>query len=118
MDPVADLVDSWRDDADVLERHGRAKQAERLRLRAEEVEDAMRRRRRELLTIAEASDHGGFAEKTLRRRCREGTIEGADKVGGEWRIPRETCPRKGRPPGNHDGDRDAVERHLDRVDMT
>lgn len=44
-DPIEELVESWRRDAEALERHGRGDQSERLRRRAEEVEHAAQLRR-------------------------------------------------------------------------
>lgn len=44
-DPIEDLVESWRRDAQALERHGRREQADRLRRLAEEVEHAAQLRR-------------------------------------------------------------------------
>lgn len=113
-DPVRDLLASWREDAAALERHGHDAEADRLRGYAEDVEDALRRRRSELVGIAEAAEISGYSEKHLRRLVREGKIE-ADRPGGEGGrilIPRGALPRKAT-----GGERESspVERHLERV---
>lgn len=120
MDPVADLVASWREDADTLERHGRDQQANRLRRYADEVEDALRRRRSERVTVAEASDLSGYSKKHLRRMVREGRLE-AERPGGEGGrilIPRHALPRKasGDAGGDDADDGSPLERHLEKVD--
>lgn len=116
MDPVDDLVARWRDDADVLERHGREAQAALLRGYAEEVEDALRRRRAELLTVAEAADVSGYSEKHLRRLVRDGKLD-AERPGGDGGrilLARGSLPRK----AGGGGSDDPVARHLERVGGT
>lgn len=110
---MAELVADWREDADVLERHGRDGQAARLRRYAEEVEDALRRRRSELVTIEEASDISGYSAEHLRRLVREEKLEAEQPggKGGRILVPRGALPRKAA--GN--GDASAVDRHLDRL---
>lgn len=117
MNPLEGLVARWREDADVLERHGRADQAERLRRQAEQVEDALRRRRTELLTVAEAADFSGYSEKHLRRLVRDGKLEAEQPggKGGRILLSRGALPRKARD-GDRDGsDGDPVAGHLERV---
>jgi excisionase family DNA binding protein len=111
-DPVEALLSRWRSDAEVLERHGRVDQAERLRARAAEVERAVRDRRGQELTVREAARESGYSEKRLRELVREGKLPGVSGDGGEVRIPRHALPRK---PA---ADRDAlspVDRMADRL---
>lgn len=114
MDPVAELVAGWRDDADALERHGRDGQAARLRAYAEEVEDALRRRRSELVTIEEAARISGYSAEHLRRLVREDKLE-ADQPGGKGGrilVARGALPRKASGNGSEDS---PVDRHLSRL---
>lgn len=115
MDPVADLLARWREDAEVLRRHGRDDQADRLERRADEVERALRDRRHQELTVAEAAAESGFAEKTLRRMVREGRVPDPRPDGSraEIRIRRADLPRK--PGGGRDDVSEAVARHVGRV---
>lgn len=116
-DPVDELIASWRTDAEVLDRHGHDREAERLRQQAEEVEHALRRRRSEMLTVAEAAEESGYSEKHLRRLVREGKLE-AERPGGDGGrilLPRGALPRKAS--GDAAGP-SPVERHLKRVEGT
>lgn len=52
---------------------------------------------RRYMTVKEAAEKWGYAEATVRRWCRAGSIEvvqKAKKVNGRWEIPENaTCPR-------------------------
>lgn len=113
-DPVDALLTRWRKDAEVLERHERPRQAERLRRYADEVDDALHRRRRELVSVAEAAELSGYSEKHLRRLVRQGKLD-AERPGGEGGrilVPRGDLPRKAK--RTADGD-SPVERHVKRI---
>lgn len=113
-DPFKDLVQRWRDDAEVLRRHGRGDQADRLERRADEVERALRDRRYQELTVAEVAEIGGYSESRLRTLLSEGKIENVGEPGAP-RIRRADVPRK---PGGgaprEDGNVSVAERALRR----
>lgn len=113
-DPLAALTARWRADADVLERNGCDSRADVLRRHAEEVEDALRRRQEERVTIAEAARISGYSEKHLRRLVRNERLPahrpGGD--GGRILLHRGDLPRK--PAGGGDKD-SATDRHVRKV---
>lgn len=112
-DPLTDLTDRWRDDAEALERNGCGARAELLRRHAEEVEDALRRRQEERVTVDEAARISGYSEKHLRRLVRDGKLPahrpGGD--GGRILLQRGDLPRK---PASGDDDTPA-DRHVRKI---
>lgn len=95
-DPLADLTDRWRSDADALERNGCGARAELLRRHADEVEDALQRWGDEPLPISRASRVSGYSRKHLRRMVRNGRLPAVRPAGEDDRIlvRRKHLPRK------------------------
>jgi len=55
-----------------------------------------------MLTAAEVAELEGVGETTIRRRCKAGQYDGAEKTSGdtgEWRIPTSAIARRGNPDG-------------------
>lgn len=89
----AEMIASWRKDADALERQGHPHRAEALRRRAEEAEAARERWWRAPLTVDQAAEWTGYSEAHLRRLVKRGQLR---NVGEGHRILVRRCdlPRK------------------------
>lgn len=113
MSPLDDLLARLRREAALFRRRGLEREARLQESVAEDVEAALRDWRHEELTVAEASEESGFAEKTLRRMVREGRLPDSRPDGSraEIRVRRCDLPRK---PGaeRDDAVREAVRRHV------
>lgn len=93
-DPLAALLDRWRQDAKTLRRCGHEAHAEDLARRIEALEDALRRREREAwLGTGAAARWSGYSEDHLRSLAAEGAVT-AEKRGGAWCFLRSSLPRK------------------------
>ena len=88
---TASLSREWRADSEVLKRHGYDAEARRLLSRADELDDAIRARLDELLTIREASAWSGVSYSTIESRIRAGTLPNAGRKGSP-RIRRRDLP--------------------------
>lgn len=93
MDPLADLVERWRREADVLRRRGAPRRADVLEGCAEELEAAAAGRPLEPLTVEQAAALGGYSESRLRSLLSEETIANVGEPGAP-RIRRCDVPRK------------------------
>lgn len=115
MDPLVELLATWREEADVLEHHRHEDHAHLLRLYADQVQDALRRRETELVSVSVAAEISGYSEKHLRRLVREGQLRAKRPTGRRGRIliPRRALPRK--PTAPTDDPAPAVERHFEKL---
>lgn len=68
LNPLHELVEAWREEADLLRRRGAPHQAETLESTAEELEDRLRELSLELLTLEEAARETGLAYDTMQRK--------------------------------------------------
>lgn len=96
-DPLADLAERWREEAAVLERTGHENEAEVLRRRVQEMEDAARRTDDRWLSTEEAAEYSRESKNHLRELARREEVT-AEKDGGTWRFLKSSLPRKARPP--------------------
>lgn len=93
-DPLATLLDRWRRDAETLRRCEHEAHADDLARRIEALEDALRRREREVwLGTDAAARWSGYSADHLRNLAAEGAVT-AEKRGGAWRFLRSSLPRK------------------------
>ena len=96
------LPDSWRSEADVLDRRGAPNQAEVLRSCADELEAYERERNLELLTLDAAADATGYTRNALEKQIQRGDLRNYGKQG----HPRVRRGELGRKPGHPDNDVD------------
>lgn len=96
MLPLPKLPGRWREDAEVLERHGCVEEAERLRTKAREVERAWDAYWNEELPVEEAAAESGYDTTTLRQMVRDGRVPDLRPPGsqGRIRIRRRDLPMK------------------------
>lgn len=86
------LPESWRSRAAELERYS-PPAAEAFRAAADELEEALRERAGERLTLQEAAEESGYSTRRLRELLAEGTIPQAGRKGAP-RIRRGDLPIK------------------------
>lgn len=96
-EPLHDLANRWREEADVLARTGHEREADVLRRRIEEMQDAARRSKDRWLTTHEAATYSRLSPDHLRQLAREEEVT-AEKESGSWRFLRSSLPRAARPP--------------------
>lgn len=96
MDPLTDLTENLREEAETFRRRGIEREADLLESVAEDVEIALHAFRTERLTVAEAAAESGYSPKRLRELVREGKLpdERPDGSRAEIRIRRCDLPRK------------------------
>jgi Fic family protein len=91
---VLELAASWEEQANAREQHAPGvpdavaatlrTRATELRARAEELE-----RETAYLTVSDYARQADVSENTVRRLCRDGMLEGAERnEKDDWRIPR------------------------------
>lgn len=80
------LPNRWRDEADTLEHHGCEREADQLRQRAREVEQAWEKFWNAELTLGQAAQESGYAETTLREMVGDGRIPDLRPAGSQGRI--------------------------------
>lgn len=68
LDSLRALVDSWREDCEVLRRHAASEQAKTLERAADSLETWLREWKLELLTLKEAERETHWAYDTLQRK--------------------------------------------------
>src|SRR5690242_809779 len=91
---IDDLPSTWRARADELRRWAAAEAAAcALERAAQELDDRLRERSSELLSLSEASEEGGYSVDHLGRLIREGRIPNAGRPNAP-RIRRADLPRK------------------------
>lgn len=94
-DPLAELVERWRHDAERFRAYGDERGARTCELHADELERAWASWWLEKLTVAEAAEESGYSESRLYALVEEGTIPNAGQEGAP-RIPRRDLPRRPR----------------------
>lgn len=96
MDALAELAAEWREEAEVLERHGCERAADQLRQRARDVERRVRDYWNEGLTVEEAAEESGYRRSTLREMVRDGRIPDLRPDGSQAtiRVRRADLPKK------------------------
>lgn len=116
MTPLKRFIRELRDRAESYGADGALVDGERVYERiANDLEAVLREHRHEKLSVAEAAEESGFAEKTLRRMVREDRIPDSRPPGSqeEIRIQRRDLPRK--PGREREASNGAVDRHLQKV---
>lgn len=90
---LAELADSWRDDAERFREYGADRLARACQKHADELEAAAGAVRLEALTLEEAAELGGYSYSHLQHLVAEGTIPNVGSEGAP-RIRRRDVPRK------------------------
>ena len=98
-DPLTALVDNWRRRAGTIRQYGGEAPAQALEACATELEAAVRRKDRTVLTLNEAAMATGYSASHLGRLVRDGTIPNAGRPGAP-RIALRHLPRKARGAGS------------------
>lgn len=103
-----DLVTSWRERADLLDRYA-PPAAQAFRDAAEELDASLRDEADASLTLDQASRESGYTADHLRHLVAQGTIPNAGKKGAP-RVRRADLPRrvKPTPSASYDPDADAL----------
>ena len=94
-DPLTALLGEWRRRAVTIRQYGGEAPARALEACAEELQAALRRKDRTVLTLKEASRATGYSASHLGRLVRAGTIPNAGRPGAP-RIALRYLPRKAR----------------------
>jgi hypothetical protein len=90
-----ELITSWRNDAELLERYGDDQLALVCQTHADDLEAALRSQADDALDLATASKESGYSADRLRHMVAEGAIPNAGKKGSP-KIRRGDLPRKHR----------------------
>lgn len=92
-DQPADLTSRWRNEAEIFERRGAANQAATLMSCADELEQWMRERELEKLSLTQATEESGFSYSALQKMVAKGRLTNVgDK--NRPRVRRCDLPRK------------------------
>ena len=95
VDPLTSLLEDWRRRAGTIRQYGGEAPALALEACAAELEAALRRKARTMLTLTEAARATGYSASHLGRLVRAGTIPNAGRPGAP-RIALGDLPRKAR----------------------
>lgn len=95
MTALRELIETWRERAETLRRHGAEQAAKTAEMLADELESALRAEADDVLTLEQAAQESGFSAAHLARLIREGKIGNAGRRHGP-RIRRAELPRKPR----------------------
>ena len=106
--PLTALLEDWRRRAGTIRQYGGEAPARALEACAEELEAALRRKDRTVLTLKEAATATGYSASHLGRLVRAGTIPNSGRPGAP-RIALRHLPRKARGAGSP-GSRPALAR--------
>ena len=98
-DPLTALPEEWRRRAGTFRQYGGEAPARALEACAAELEAALRRKDRTVLTLKEAAMATGYSASHLGRLVRDGTIPNAGRRGAP-RIALRHLPRKARGAGS------------------
>lgn len=93
LSPLRRLSDEWREEAEMLRRRGADAQATALESAADDLEQAWKAWRQELLTVEQAASASGYSEAHIRRLLREGKIPNAGEEHHP-RVRRADLPKK------------------------
>lgn len=108
-DPVSDLIQEWREEAEPLRRYGADSLAQAAEQHAEQLEAALDARQLNTVTLEEAAELGGYSYSHLQRLVDDGTIPNAGRKGAP-RIFWKDVPRKpGHKAGEQQGSRTKLE---------
>ena len=99
QDQLTALLDDWRRHAGTIRQYGGEAPARALEACAAELEAALRRKARTVLTLKEAARATGYSASHLGRLVRAGTIPNAGRPGAP-RIALGDLPRKVRAAGS------------------
>lgn len=94
MKSLRELAETWRKDAELLDRYGDNQLATACRLHAEAVESALSAESEEALDLSTAARESGYSADRLRHKVANGEIPNAGRKGSP-RIRRGDLPSKG-----------------------
>ena len=96
IEPIVALTAQWRTEAQVLRQRGQESLALMTESFASELEAALHQHDQATLTLREAAAESGYAEESLRRMVRDGTLPAERKAGkhGHIRVRRRDLPKK------------------------
>lgn len=92
-EPLRDLAEQWRADADLLRHRGAPQQAEALESAADDLEEGLRDWWLQPLQVSDASDESGYSPDHLYDLVADGRIQNAGRKGAP-RIRRCDLPQK------------------------
>lgn len=93
MNPLVELADRWRDEAEMLRSYAAEPLATACEKHADELEAALGVVRLEAVTLDEAHEIGGYSYSHLQHLVADGTIPNVGS-GGKPRIRRQDVPVK------------------------